>query len=181
MPAWHPERLPQLAGQNEIIAVNFMGDMWAPGHQLQHIEATLQALLREPKQQFLLLTKYPANIFTAARFSKTVWLALQTRHIWWGVSISRQAECERLDILASPWMPDMRRWVSVEPMLEAIDLGPWLPTLDWVVCGPETGPGKRTFQYVWADQLWKATTQTHKKAFWFKGTGEQKWPEGMRT
>lgn len=47
--------------------------------------------------------------------------------------------------------------LSVEPMLEEVDLSPWVavnnPMLDWVICGAESGPGARPFKNQWATGL----------------------------
>lgn len=43
--------------------------------------------------------------------------------------------------------------MSVEPLLEAVDLRPWLPGLHWVKVGGESGPAARPFNPMWARLL----------------------------
>lgn len=71
------------------------------------------------------------------------------------VSVWDQASADAAipDLLETPAAV---RGVSVEPMLGDLDLSPWLGPhmgLTWVVCGPETGPGKRPFESQWAALL----------------------------
>lgn len=107
---------------------------------------------------------------------------------------------ERVSLLLQ--IPARWRGVSVEPMLSGINIGPWLldedgldvdggwpqnhDGLDLVICGAETGPGKRPFKDDWAldlrDQCRDADTP-----FFFKKDGAGKptlcgvkyheWPE----
>ncbi len=89
-----------------------------------------------------------------------------------GVSVEDQQRAdERIPLLLQT--PAAVRWLSVEPMLEAIDLcgkdpqesaidryaeihdGVTYndPKIDWVVCGGESGPGARPFNLEWAESL----------------------------
>jgi protein gp37 len=49
------------------------------------------------------------------------------------------------------------RFISCEPMLAPLMLGPWLKKLQWVICGGESGNKKtiRPTLAVWAQQLHK--------------------------
>ena len=38
-------------------------------------------------------------------------------------------------------VPAAVHWLSVEPLLEQLDLRPWLAGLDWVIVGGESGGG----------------------------------------
>jgi protein gp37 len=42
------------------------------------------------------------------------------------------------------------RFLSAEPQLEPIDLRPWLPRLNWVIQGGESGKEPRPFDIAWA-------------------------------
>lgn len=80
---------------------------------------------------------------------------------------NQQAADERIPLLLQ--IPARWRGISVEPMLEGINIGPWLldedgldvdggwpqnyDGLDLVICGAETGPGKRPFLDEWALDL----------------------------
>lgn len=84
-------------------------------------------------------------------------------NVWLGVTVEDQKRAdERIPELRNT--PAAKRWLSVEPMLEAIDL--WKATgfspasmqswLDWVVCGGEsaqTRANTRPFDIAWARDL----------------------------
>lgn len=96
------------------------------------------------------------------------------RNVWLGVSVENQSADERIQLLLQT--PAAVRFVSVEPMLEDIYLMDWLKpdyasiqnqaewgpvdpndsryrSIDWVICGCESGPGARPFSMDWARGL----------------------------
>jgi protein gp37 len=89
-------------------------------------------------------------------------------NVWLGVSVEDQKTADdRIPKLLE--IPAEKRFVSVEPMLEDIDLQyqrGWLepfvemdpmlnktPRVDWVICGSETGPGKRPMDIDWSRSI----------------------------
>jgi len=81
-------------------------------------------------------------------------------NVWLGVTAENQAMADaRIPVLLDNWTGVT--WVSVEPMLELVDLRPWLyahvdrpnERLDWVVAGAESGPNRRSFDLRWAASL----------------------------
>lgn len=103
---------------------------------------------------FQLLTKRPEIM----RDRIISWLMARGYHspprsIWLGVSVEDQKRAdERIPILLS--IPAAVRFLSVEPMLEAIDLhlphrdAPG-PAIDWVIVGGESGPNARPCNLDW--------------------------------
>lgn len=87
-------------------------------------------------------------------------------NVWLGATVVNQAEADR-DIPKLLATPAVVRWISVEPMLGPIDLEPVLTvgiiapkdpvndgrTLDWVVCGGESGAGARPMHPEWVQTL----------------------------
>jgi len=74
-------------------------------------------------------------------------------NLWLGVSVENQAAAEqRIPLLLET--PAARRWLSVEPMLGAINLQPHLLGVDLVICGAESGAKRRFFSPLWAEDLW---------------------------
>lgn len=94
-------------------------------------------------------------------------------NVWIGVSVEDQATAdERIPVLLDT--PAALRWASYEPALGCVDFTPWLheshcprggggevcicepirkerePTLDWIICGGESGPGARPMHPDWA-------------------------------
>lgn len=120
----------------------------------------------------MFLTKRPKNIIPIMEnWRKCNALANYPKKWWFGVTTENQATAnERISILLQ--IPAAIRWVSVEPMLENINIlkhnlhsirckdypsaslglpmsyagqgkNCECPKIDWVVAGPETGPGAR--------------------------------------
>lgn len=95
-------------------------------------------------------------------------------NVWIGATIVNQAEADR-DIPKLLEVPARVRFLSMEPLLGAVDIKPWLqqkffhggralngrammrshPTerLDWVIVGGESGPGARPMHPDWARSL----------------------------
>lgn len=111
-------------------------------------------------------------------------------NVWIGVTAENQARAdERIPILLQ--IPAAARFVSVEPMLGPVDLslsdgvdlsmsvGTGLKpgksylinSLDWVICGGETGPGARPMNPDWVRSL-RDQCQASGTKFFFKSWGE---------
>ena len=101
------------------------------------------------------------------------------KNVWFGVTAENQQKAnERIPILMK--IPAAKRFVSIEPMLGTINLtslsreevgtgtfyddsltgfkahgaGGWYANkLDWVICGCESGPKRRPFEFDWAVSL----------------------------
>ena len=64
-------------------------------------------------------------------------------NVWLGTTTENQIEAwRRIPHLGA--IPAAMRFLSVEPMLEPIDLSPWLGELDWLIVGGESGVGNRS-------------------------------------
>lgn len=91
-------------------------------------------------------------------------------NVWLGVTAENQEQADRrIPVLLQ--IPAAVRFVSVEPLLERVDLTRYMqiyvdpytrkvypldpqgPKLDWVICGGETGPGARPMHPDWARSL----------------------------
>jgi protein gp37 len=81
-------------------------------------------------------------------------------NVWIGVTAENQKRAdERIPILLK--IPAEIRFVSIEPMLSQVDpfcayssdLGYVGGTIDWVICGGETGPGARPMHPDWVRSL----------------------------
>ena len=115
------------------------------------------------------LTKRPDRM---AKFS--AWLkALGTswpENLWAGTSITTQATTSRIDSLLKVGDEQTIRFLSVEPQIERIDLRPWLPKLDWVIQGGESGRKARPFNLAWGDDMIAQCSQ-HSVALFIKQLG----------
>ena len=107
------------------------------------------------------------------------------RNIWLGVTAENQRTAnERIPLLVNT--PAAVRFVSVEPMLEAVDLDTLLvkcpictPShyelatryLDWVICGAESGRTRRLFDVTWAVGLYEQCKAARLPYFFKQGSG----------
>jgi protein gp37 len=101
-------------------------------------------------------------------------------NVWVGTSVENQ-QCADLRIPQLLAIPARVRFLSVEPMLERIDLKmcPWSPRVDWVICGGESGPKARRFQADWADDL-RAQCEEQSLPFFMKQMGQMLDPRTFR-
>ena len=96
-----------------------------PRASLAHDPAT-------PALTWLVLTKRP-ELFR--RFLPPDW-GHGYSNAWLGCTAEGQPEADRrLPLLCRT--PAARRFVSAEPLLEHVDLSPWLGSIDWVIAGCE--------------------------------------------
>ncbi|MGB8343984.1 MAG: DUF5131 family protein [Ktedonobacteraceae bacterium] len=113
---------------------------------------------------WLLLTKRPENMVKMAPWGKQ-W----PDHVWAGTSAGTQDTAHRnipflLDVPAGV------HFVSCEPQLEEVHFTPWLPSLQWVICGGESGVKARPFDLAWARML-RDQCQRAGVPFFFKQVG----------
>lgn len=135
---------------------------------------------------FILLTKRPQE---AVRFGKYHTAMKWPRNVWMGVTVCNQEEANnKIPLLLQ--IDVAVKFVSVEPMLGAIDLWPYREKLDWVICGGETGPGARKMEFAWVKKLIDVinigTYGDMGVPFFFKGWGgvrkekDNEWIDGKR-
>lgn len=155
-----------------------------------------QVIKQTPNLDWLLLTKRPQN---ATRYVPETWLYMFPSNVWVGTTVENQVETDRR-------LPDLlsinaaKRFLSVEPMLEQIDLTPWLwgrpdpcegcpkdadcecggelrsnlpglNAIDWVICGGESGPGARGMHPDWPVSI-ASQCKDAAVPFFFKQWGE---------
>lgn len=110
-------------------------------------EEAWDIMLACPDLIFQVLTKRPGRM---AWWAKThPW----PDHIWAGASVESAPYLPRLDVLAQ--CPAAVRFVSCEPLLGPLDLGPWLqpwghrgvPDLQWVIVGGQSGVAPPSINY----------------------------------
>ena len=75
-------------------------------------------------------------------------------HVWLGATVENMIEARRR-IPALLRVPARVHWLSVAPLLEPLDLRPWLGRgIDWIVVGGETGAkNARCMEPNWARDL----------------------------
>jgi protein gp37 len=121
------------------------------------------------RNHWQLLTKRPRRM---AKFS--AWLQRQSivwpPNLWAGTSVTTQTTTSQVTDLLKVGDDRTIRFVSVEPQWEAINLGPWLPRLDWVIQGGQSGRHDHPFAIEWADDL-RTQCRDHGVAYFLKQVG----------
>ena len=86
-------------------------------------------------------------------------------NVWCGVTVGCKASMKRLDSLRETVA--RVRFVSMEPLLEEVDIEPWLAdgTLDWVIVGGESGNNFRPMDPKWVEKVLLACQKYGKPAF----------------
>ncbi len=113
------------------------------------------------RHTFLICTKRPESILPWFRYHAVY---EGKPNMWFGTTVETQEYVKRLEYLNI--LPVAHRWVSVEPMLGAVNLDLGKNKLNWVVCGPENGPGKRECKYEWVENLYLQCVSAGVPFFW---------------
>ncbi|MGK4008385.1 DUF5131 family protein [Sorangium sp. So ce1036] len=146
---------PWLDGSPRLIFVSDMSDALSSAVSFEYLEHELVRNVTSPEGQrhrWLWLTKRPHRM---AEFSAQLraWGIRWPSNLWAGTSITSAAMTNRIDALLGVGDKSTLRFLSVEPQVEAVDLDAWLPTIDWVIQGGESGEDARPFDVAWARTL----------------------------
>jgi protein gp37 len=154
--------LPLKWKQPRKIFVCSMGDLFHENVPVSYIWRVIELAYMCDRHIFQILTKRPKRM-----------VDILTRSAWWnndfpkniqlGVSIEDQETSDRriYDLLG---VPAALHFVSAEPLLGPIQLelegrnhginySDWAQTIDWVICGGESGPNARLMNIEWARSL----------------------------
>jgi hypothetical protein len=137
--------------------------------------ADLWQLIRAtPALDWFCLTKRPQNV---AGMLPSDW-GIGWTNVWLGTTTENQIEARRrIPYLVA--VPAAVRFLSVEPMLESIDLSPWLGALNWLIVGGESGVGNRSrpMNPDWVRDL-RDQVRAASGAFFLKQVGSNRalWP-----
>ncbi len=158
------------------------------------LDAFISVVMERPDLIWIFLTKRPECVGEWGD-----WDEPGNNH-WLGVTVENQEQADkRIPLLLE--IPAAVRFVSCEPLLESICIWKWLkpaalnypkswptermakaitggvecgdflPTLDWVICGGESGPGARPMHPDWARSLRDQCSEAG-MPFMFKQWGE---------
>ncbi|MFC1597206.1 DUF5131 family protein [Planctomycetota bacterium] len=146
---------PWLNGLPRVIFVSDMSDALCPEFDFDYLKAEIiDVVASVPGQRHCWpwLTKRPKRM---AQFSR--WLSRKRipwpSNLWAGTSVTNQKTTGRIDHLLKVGDNQTIRFVSAEPQWEPVDLTEWLPHLDWVIQGGESGRGAKPFDNAWADDV----------------------------
>ena len=146
---------PWLDGSPRTIFVSDMGDSLSQAISFDYLRKEVVEVAESERGQrhtWQWLTKRPQRM---AEFS--AWLKGQGRqwpvNLWVGTSITSASSLARVAKLLCVGDETTTRFLSVEPQVEAVDLGEHLRQLDWIIQGGESGRDARPFDLVWARTL----------------------------
>ena len=212
------------------VFVNSMSDLFHPDVPDEFITEVFIRMYESKDLTFIILTKRPERMLSWIRSdiadgtdpNNPLDASQPLPNVWLGVSVEDQKTAdERIPLLLQT--PAAVRFVSVEPMLGAVDLTRYLapsmqinaddklapetakaliemgklayrqyaePSLDWVICGGESGPNARPMHPDWAWSLRDQCIAANTPLF-FKQWGEwsairefptfQKWVQKAQT
>lgn len=149
------DRAAERAGARARVFCASMADVFEDyqGPQAQQIRDArfrlLTLIAKTPHLDWLLLTKRPENI---AKLWPSHLPGVQFYgNIWIGCTVENQEMAEkRIPLLLN--IPAAVRFVSYEPALGPVVFSPWLPGIDWIIVGGESGNGARPFNPAWANE-----------------------------
>lgn len=173
----HHERLEIPMGWKSprMIFVCSVSDLFHPRVPFEFIDRVFATMEGTPWHTYQLLSKRPGRMaFYANGWRGGHWPG----NVWAGTSIESAKYLPRLDVLAR--VPAKVHFVSCEPLLEQVDLSPWLAPkvsgvemdswpadaggvaaafgwhlsqLQWVIVGGESGPKARPMQLAWVQAI----------------------------
>lgn len=163
-------------GHRHSVFCASMADVYEDHPQLDRERTKLWRLIEQtPTLNWLLLTKRPENIVRMSPWPAT---SAWPDNVWVGTSAGLQKRAEeRIPVLLT--VPAVVRFVSAEPLLEPVDLRPWLHGLSWVIAGGESGVHHRPFHPAWAGAL-RDQCQQAGIPFYFKQHGGRTHAAGGR-
>jgi protein gp37 len=153
------------AKERHRVFLGSMMDFWEDNEQLVVVRNRVANIVQQlVGLDWLILTKRPEVMFNVVRSTEPFAYAPRSmpycKHVWSGVTVENQRRAdERIPMLieateeAKP-----RRWLSVEPLLEEINLEPWLKggQIQWVIVGGESNQGgmqARPFDLEWCESV----------------------------
>ena len=145
----HPERLeaPGSWRKPRRIFVNSMSDLFHEEVPFDFIKEVFRKMETYDAHIYQVLTKRPERMLEFAQFY--VDWPKWPDHIWVGTSVENQYWADRRIPLLQQ-IPAKVRFLSVEPLLKAVDLSPYLSSLQWVIVGGESGHKARPMKEEWA-------------------------------
>lgn len=132
-----------------------------------------------PNLDWLILTKRVGNVMPMCS-GDSLMFDMIGRRVWLGITVCNQAEADR-DIPKLLQIPASKLWLSMEPLLDHVDL--WAlaanslhtldggPKIDWVVVGGESGSKARPMHPDWVRSLRDQCSEAN-VPFLFKQWGE---------
>jgi protein gp37 len=146
---------PWMHGLPRLVFVSDMSDTLSKVVSFEFLETEVIRTVASTdgqRHRWLWLTKRPERMAKLSDDLKARSIGWP-ENLWVGTSITSRATTSRIDGLLRVGNDKTIRFLSVEPQSENIDFRAWLPQLDWVTQGGESGAGSRPFHVEWATDL----------------------------
>lgn len=195
-----------------MIFVNSMSDLFHEDLGADSIQAVFDVIFRAKQHVYQILTKRAkrmSEMLPHVRYATgQKWADSPEPNVHLGVSVEAKDVLERIDWLRRT--PARVRFVSVEPLLEEVDLSPYLGDaelkqgplrgVDWAIVGGESGPGARPCEPEWIRKVVRQCQERGVPVFvkqlgsvWARKAGQgadgpfdskggdpEEWPEDLR-
>lgn len=143
-PTLHRYRLdePQKVKKPSVIGVVYMGDLfgeWVPDEWMQEVFKACEAA---PWHKYLFLTKNPKRYSDVGAIRPIRVPEIIKNNIWLGATVTTQ---EQFEIVSSAMLDadiSIRTFLSIEPLLEKIQLRDIDSIANWVIIGEQTNPSR---------------------------------------
>jgi len=147
------------------VFVNSMSDLFHESVPFTFVQKVFLVMQEAYRHTFQILTKRPARLLEFWKHAG--WGDCASPNIWLGVTAENQKAADlRIPLLLQ--CPAALRWVSCEPLIGPVELG---PGLDWVVAGGESQAGARPCHPDWLRSL-RDQAANYQIPFHFKQWGE---------
>lgn len=131
------------------IFVNSMSDLFHEEVPFEFVKEIFDRMCKYRQHTYQVLTKRPERLLEYLRWNGARdWPS----HVWAGVSVENQYWADqRIPALLD--VPAAVRFLSVEPLLKPVDLRTYLPSLQWVIVGGESGHAARPMDPEWVRRI----------------------------
>ncbi len=148
------DRAAKAAGVRARVFCASMADVCESREDLKPWKMKLATVVNAtPNLDWLFLTKRPENL---AELLSIMWPERTTwpGNVWLGTTVENQKYADiRIPLLARYSASAVVRFLSMEPLLGGVDLGPYLKNIDWVILGGESGNEARPSNADWFRSL----------------------------
>lgn len=147
------QKIAAAAGQTLNVFCSSLSD-WADNAVPDSWRAQIAlTILDTPNLRWMLLTKRVGN---AQKMLATMFPHGVPENVALGVTIANQEEADRdlpKAVRVKQALGISRLFVSAEPLLSRIDFRPWLPYIDLLIVGGESGKGATSMPDAWAETI----------------------------
>lgn len=139
------------------------------------VDKAIKTMQDTPRHTYLVLTKRPKRMLTyfTEHLPQKTDLRWPLENVWLGTSCENQEQADkRIPLLLQT--PAAKRFISIEPCLEYVDLTKYLHCgVSWCIIGAESGSRKRYFNPDWARRLIKQCQKAQIPVFYKQNMTEK--------